>query len=379
MSTEARTEPAEAETERQTEPQTEPTAGVNTEGEHPMTAPDDPARRRSDWDSRVLAGQGDSHFMQSDAWAAAKAGSPWRLSRIRARQAGSPLPVQLFQRGVPALGTLVHAPRVAGVTADAVPGLTTALRDTAPRGAFAVKLEFFQHDDDALLQQFLANGWMRTKASQYRHAVAVDLTGTEEQVFARFKKRARYEIRSAERGGVVVERVPLTEQNIDTMVDLVNVTKDRSGAFFRDRTYLAAVWTAFAERDQGSLYFASHEGEVLAGAFALTFGPTAWYKDGGSVRSNPKLMAPRYLQWEIMRDLRARGITRYELGNIPAPDAVEASSSAGLYRVKTGFADDTVRYLPAVELPLRRIQGLWHTQEHRFLAAYSRLRHDYWY
>lgn len=353
--------------------------GPKTEGEHPMTASDAPVSRRSDWDSSVLTGQGESHFMQSDAWAAAKAGSPWRLSRIRGRQAGSPLPVQLFRRSVPGVGSLVHAPRVAGVHADSVPDLTAALRDTAARGAFAVKLEFFQHDDDALLHEFLANGWMRTKASQYRHAVAVDLTGTEEEVFARFKKRARYEIRSAERGGVVVERVPLTEENIDTMVALVNVTKHRSGAFFRDRRYLTTIWSAFAERGQGSLYFASHEGEVLAGAFALTFGPTGWYKDGGSVRSKPKLMAPRYLQWEIMRDLRARGVTRYELGNIPAPDAVESSSSAGLYRFKTGFSDETVRYLPALELPLRRTQGIWHTQEHRFLAAYSRLRHDYWY
>jgi len=365
--------------EPKTEPKTEQSAGPTTEGKHPMTGSDDAARRRSDWDSTVLAVQGDSHFMQSDAWAATKAGSPWQLSRIRTRQAGSPLPVQLFRRRVPGLGSLVHAPRVAGVTADAVPDLTTALRDTAARGAFAVKLEFFQHDDEALLQAFLANGWMRTKASQYRHAVAVDLTGTEEEVFARFKKRARYEIRSAERGGVVVDRVPLTEQNIDTMVGLVNVTKDRSGAFFRNRRYLDTIWNAFAERGQGSLYFARHEGEVLAGAFALTFGRTGWYKDGGSVRSKPKLMAPRYLQWAIMRDLRSRGVTRYELGNIPAPDAVEASSSAGLYRFKTGFADDTVRYLPAVELPLRRSQALWHSQEHRFLAAYSRLRHDYWY
>lgn len=360
------------------EHETGPEAASKTVGEHPMTAADD-ASRRSDWDRAVLAGQGDAHFMQSDAWAATKTGSPWRLSRLRARQAGSPLPVQLFSRSVPGIGALLHAPRVTGVQADAVPALTDALRGTADRRVFAVKLEFFQHDDDELLHTLLDNGWMRTRASQYRHAVAVDLTGTEEEVFARFKKRARYEIRAAERGGVTVERVPLTRENVDTMVGLVTVTKDRSGAFFRDRDYLTTAWSAFAERGQGSLYFASHEGEVLAGAFALTYGATAWYKDGGSVRSKPKLMAPRYLQWEIMRDLRAQGVTRYELGNIPAPDAVETSSAAGLFRFKTGFADETVQYLPAVELPLRRTQGLWHTQEHRFLGAYSRVRHDYWY
>lgn len=342
-----------------------------------MTPPESMQPQRSEWDAAVLGAQGEAHFMQSDAWAATKIGSPWRVSRLAA--GGSPLPVQLFDRGVPGLGVLAHAPRVAGVDSDAVPALTEALRDHVQKRAFAVKLEFFQHDDDELLAAFLENGWMRTRASQYRFAVALDVSGTEEEAFGRFKKRARYEIRSAERGGVTVERVPLTEENISTMVALVNVTKDRSGAFFRDRRYLSTAWNAFSERGQGSLYFASHEGEVLAGAFVFTYGTTGWYKDGGSVRSKPKLMAPRYLQWEIIRDLRRRGITRYELGNIPAPDAVESSSSAGLYRFKTAFSEETVRYLPAVELPLRGTQRLWHTQEGHYLGLYSRLRHDYWY
>jgi serine/alanine adding enzyme len=342
-----------------------------------MTSSETTPAAPSAWDSAVLAGQPDPHFMQSDAWADTKVHTPWKVSRLGAD--ASPLPVQLFRRGVPALGTLLHAPRVAGVKKDAVPALTEAVRRHASAKDFAVKLEFFQHDDDEMLAAFLENGWMRTRASQYRFAVALDVSGTEEEAFARFKKRARYEVRSAEKAGVTVERVPLTEENISTMVGLVNVTKDRSGAFFRDRNYLSTAWNAFAGHDQGALYFASHEGEILAGAFVFTYGTTGWYKDGGSTRSKPKLMAPRYLQWEIIRDLRNSGITRYELGNIPAPDAVESSSSAGLYRFKTAFSDSTVRYLPAVELPLRGTQKLWHTQEHRYLGAYSRLRHDYWY
>jgi len=335
-----------------------------------------------DWDDLVLTRQGAAHFMQSEAWADAKAGTPWLVRRLGASTApgeGSAIPVQLFGRRVPGLGRLVHAPRLAGVRPASVPELTENLRRAAGRGSFAIKAEFFQPDDDELADAFLAAGWMRTLASQYRHAVALDITGTEEEAFARFKKRARYEVRAAERGGVVVEKVPLTAENIDTMVGLVTATKDRSGAFFRDRAYLERTWSAFSRRGQGDLYLASHEGEVLAGAFVLRYGETAWYKDGGSVRSKPKLMAPRYLQWQIIRDLREQGIRGYELGNIPAPDAVEGSSGAGLYRFKTAFSDETVRYLPAFELPLARRQWLWHREEHHWLGLYSRLRHDYWY
>ncbi len=64
-----------------------------------------------------------------------------------------------------------------------------------------------------------------------------------------------------------MERVEPTEAHQRALIDLIRVTEDRSGAFFRDDDYLLTVWNAFFAAGAGRLYFASYEGQRIAGAF----------------------------------------------------------------------------------------------------------------
>ena len=349
----------------------------------------------SDWDSRVLAAQPGAHFMQSDAWATLKAGTAWTPSRLEiafpsatATSASAPsgsatkvsatFPVQAFSRKVTPLGTLRHLPRVTGVTTEHVAGLTAAA-ESSPKGTLAMKLEFFQPIDTDLVASFKDAGWVACKASQYRHAVVIDTSGTEESLLAGFKKRARYEVRLAERSGVTVQAAEPTEANMHRLLTLIRETADRTGAFFRNDEYLLKSWRAFAARGQGFVYLAEHEGDLVAGAFVMTFGTVGWYKDGGSTREKDKLGGARYLQFCIMRDLQARGITSYDLGVIPPPAEAENSAMKGLFTFKTSFSEETTTFMPALQYHLGRGYNLWHKYEGKYLGAYSRLKHDYWY
>ena len=338
-----------------------------------------PATESGHWDRAVLAAQPGAHFMQSAAWAQFRSASPWKAVQSSARLPdGETFPFQRFLRRVPGLGVLHHAPRVAGIDAPFVGAFSERVRALSGSNALAFKLELYQPHGE-LVQTFLDHGWRVTRESQYRNAVAVDLRGSAESLLASVKSRARYEIRVAERNNVTVQQVPLTAANIDLMLTLVTTTAERSGAFFRSPAYLTSSWRVFAARDQGRLYFASHEGEVLAGAFVFTFGTTGWYKDGGSTRAKSGVMAPRYLQWHIMRDLQAQGFHRYELGNIPAPATAQESPMWGLYKFKTAFAQSQQEYMPALEYPLSRRYPLWQTSEPALLRLHSSLRRDYWY
>jgi len=326
-----------------------------------------------DWDQRVLAWQDHPHFMQGSAWAAAKADGPWVIERREV--AGRA--VQVFSREAEGFGVLQHAPRVSGIRAADVPALTDAFR--AQRGeAFSLKLEVYQPRDAELEAAFAAAGWVPAKASQYRFGVTVRTGDGPDQVFADMKKRARNEIRQAEKHGVVVERAEPTEANQRILLDLIRVTEDRSGAFFRDDSYLLTVWNAFFERDAGRLYFASYEGRPVAGAFVCVFGSVAHYKDGGSVRDS-RVMAPRLQQWRIMQDLAEDGIQRYDLGNVPPPSA-EGASTTGLMIFKGAYARDVVEYLPTYELPFTPTRDAWGAGgETEFLTAYKSRTGDSFY
>lgn len=328
------------------------------------------------WDDRVVSSHSLPHFMQSSTWERVRTGGPWHVVR---REFGGEreLPALVYQRHVEDVGVLEHLPRLSGLGPDDIEAFTERVR--AERGAaFASKVEVHQPRDEALIAAFAAAGWLPTRASQYRHAVVVEPAVGEERLLAGMKRRARSEIRLAERNGVVAGPVELSEENRSRMFDLMRETEERSGAFFRMGEYVERVWTAFADDDRGHLYFATHEGRVVAGAFVATFGPTAWYKDGGSLRDQPQLMASRLLQWSIMCDLAAAGVERYDLGHVPSPSEPDAPGQ-GVLIFKSAFARDVVEYMPAFLLAHEPAAEGWRRGERDFLADYHRRTGDYWY
>ena len=328
------------------------------------------------WDDRVLAAHTCPHFMQSSTWQTVRTGGHWAVSR---RDLGTErdYPVLAFERRAEGFGTLTHLPRVSGLAPVDIAPLTERIR--ADRGrSFATKIEVHQPRDEALVEAFTAAGWLPTRSSQYRYTVVVDTSADEHAVFAAMKKRARNEIRVAERNGVVVDRADLTPENEQRMLGLVRETADRSGAFFREPDYLDSLWRTFDGDGRGRLYLAWHEDLVIAGAFVVHYGRNAWYKDGGSRRDRPHLMASRYLQWQVMRDLAASDIDRYELGHVPPPSEPDAPGQ-GILTFKSAFSHDMVEYMPAFHLSHEPIGEEWRRGESAFIEDYRRRTGDYWY
>lgn len=331
------------------------------------------------WDRHVLASQIRPHFMQSDTWRTFRDLSDWESSQFSARLGDErEFNYQTFTRSIPGLGSIEHAPRVAGIHERNIGAFTDHVRNRSG-ASFAFKLELFQERDEELEAMFLENGWLPCRASQYRFAVDVDLSGSWEQVSARMKRRARNEFRAGLKAGVVVERVALTKTNVETMLRLVEETRNRTSAFFRSDDYLTNSWHIFEASGQGELWFARVNQDIVAGAFVFTFGPTAWYKDGGSTRTGSKTFAARVLHTEIMRSLNARGYVRYELGNVPAPESNPSGASAGLLTFKGAYSRHVVEYMPAFEYPFRWQAKIWRANESRFVRLYSALSRDYWY
>lgn len=336
------------------------------------------------WDAQVLEAQARAHYMQSDAWARTRDGSPWSALRDVVTVTGEAdgeraLPIQLFERTAPLAGRILFLPRVAGITPEAIDAITARAK-AYPKRWFGLKMETFQPETPELVEAFERNGWVPAASSQYQHAVAVDLSGSLEEVAARFKKRARNSYRAAEnKFGVTVTKTPMTPENEAEMHRLIGETKVRSGGYFRHPDYFQRIWDVYKGVGQGHFYVAEYEGEVQSMAFVMRFGDTAWYKDAGSIRENAKIFAPYLMQWKIMQDLHGQGVTLYELANIPDPASWETSDIKGLYTFKTAWAPEPVRYMPTYELPLTGRYALWAKAGRWLRAVYTRRTGDAWF
>ena len=82
------------------------------------------------------------------------------------------------------------------------------------------------------------------------------------------------------------------------------------------------------------------------------FGKTAYYLFGGSSDLKRELMPNYLLHWQAMLDFRALGCDTYDWWGIPEEPAPD-HPWFGLYRFKTGFGGETVRYTGLYEHVLR--------------------------
>ena len=155
----------------------------------------------------------------------------------------------------------------------------------------------------------------------------------------------------------------MTEENSAQLFRLLTETAD--GRFpLRPEKYYRAFWREFSEAGQGQMFLAYSEGddELLAGAFALRFGDTSYYKDGASLRVKKAYGVSHLLQWEIMRWGKESGMVLHDLCGTPPANRADDETHAlyGVGRFKRSFKDEVFDFAGAFELPLRpRAFKLW--------------------
>jgi lipid II:glycine glycyltransferase (peptidoglycan interpeptide bridge formation enzyme) len=335
------------------------------------------------WDQLVEANPGGGQFLQTRAWGEFKRRWGWTPTYWVARAGARDVAVLFLRRRVAGFGDLWYAPKGPAIASS--DELVEVLADREPlRGAFLVKVEPEVEEPALDPRAWRAAGLRKSPADvqMSRATIVVDLDRDEDALLASFKPKTRYNIRLAARRGVEVAAVPMTDANIDVMYSLMTATQDRAGFVLRGAAYFRQYWELQAASGQGQLFFASWQGEILAGLYAIHLGDRAWYKDGGSTKLHSDLMAPHLLQWEVMRWLRQRAVKRYDLVAVPpSTQLTESHPLYGIYRFKSGFSDHITDFVGTWDLPLRpRAYAVWQRiGENATQRLRWRLHHDLLY
>ncbi|WP_299028590.1 peptidoglycan bridge formation glycyltransferase FemA/FemB family protein [uncultured Thermanaerothrix sp.] len=222
------------------------------------------------------------------------------------------------------------------------------------------------------LQDLRMEGWcFSAEQVQFRNTFVLLLDGEEETWLARMKQKTRYNIRLAQRKGVLVRRALL--EDLPVLYRMYAETSVRDGFVIRPEAYYQQVWKTFMESGMAELLIAEVEGVPVAGLVMLVFAHRAWYFYGMSRELHRDKMPNYLLQWEAMRLAHARGCRVYDLWG--APDEFrEDDPMWGVFRFKQGLGGQVIRWIGAWDLPVRR---QWYTLYTRIiprLLAWMRRR-----
>jgi peptidoglycan pentaglycine glycine transferase (the first glycine) len=148
-----------------------------------------------------------------------------------------------------------------------------------------------------------------------RTTLCVDVRPSDEEILAQMKPKGRYNIRVAQRHGVLVVEDNSPQGLADFLRLYLDMTR-RQEIKGKPRAYFEAMLPILWSVGHGSLFFAEYAGQRLAAALVIFFGQTAVYFYGASVDEHRNVMAPYLLHFEIMRQGRARGQRWYDFWGI---------------------------------------------------------------
>lgn len=226
-----------------------------------------------------------------------------------------------------------------------------------------------------------AHGWVfSAEQIQFRNTIELDLTVSEEILLARMKQKTRYNIRLAQRKGVIVRAGGLDD--LSALFRMYAETSVRDGFVIRDEGYYRLLWKTFltdqtssipSEQPYAKVLVAEVSGEAVAALFVFYFAEKAWYLLGMSRDAHREKMPNHLLQWEAIRQAKAAGCRVYDLWGAP-DEFVESDPLWGVYRFKEGLGGVVVRHLGAWDLPLRPFYYRLYTQTLPRLLDFMRSR-----
>ncbi|MEW5717729.1 MAG: peptidoglycan bridge formation glycyltransferase FemA/FemB family protein [Chloroflexota bacterium] len=306
------------------------------------------------WDDFVAARGG--HLLQSSAWGELKTRFGWRALRLAlARDDALIAGAQILFRQLPLGLQFAYIPR--GPVADPADqntgvALFDALcRAAKSRGAFALKIEpnWLESAGEARLT---TDDWRLATSVQPRATIHLDLTRDLDAILAQMKPKWRYNIRLAERKGVVVRDG--NANDLATFYRLMQITSARDKFAIHSEAYYNAAFELFSARDCARLFVAEYAREPLAMIFVTAFGGEAIYLYGASSNAHRERMPNHALHWAAIQWAKARGCARYDLWGLGATTDADAHAAHGLYQFKQGFGGAVVRYAGARDVVFSR-------------------------
>lgn len=290
------------------------------------------------WDAELALAADPPPLLQTWAWGEVQARSGWSIHRVRLSPHGL-ASVQIRNVGPMREAYVPRGPVPANH--DTLKMLVAWSRDEGV-ARLVVEPEAPPAFDDLMLDF----GFARVTPIQPPHTRIIPL-GPPEVMLASFERGPRYNIRVAERRGVIIEEgadaAELARQS--------ESVEERTGINLPGRAYYALLlellpWCrTYVAREKESkaavaaLLTARHAGR----GYNLFAGRSGAHRD---------LKANELLHWTAMRRCFEDGLRDYDLWGVPPPDADSRHPWHGLGQFKAGFNGREVAYTGAWELVL---------------------------
>lgn len=175
----------------------------------------------------------------------------------------------------------------------------------------------------------------------------LDLTKPEEELLAAMHPKARYNIRLAQKKGVVVKEDSSSEA-FERYLDLTfGETTERQKFYAHNRNYHESMWKHLHPAGIAHLFTATYEGKILVTWILFVWQDKLYFPYGASSHDQKDVQAPSLMLWETARWGKSQDCQIYDLWG--------AEEGKGFNRFKQQFGPTLVEFVGTWDLVVNPI------------------------
>ena len=293
----------------------------------------------------------DGGFLQSEEWRKFQKSVGRKAHSI----SGDNFYASIIEHILPIVGGYFYIPRGPVVTEHGTQNMEQGLKEliklAKKENAGWIRIE----PSNSRILDLIGSNWRVAKAPhdmQPKELFIIDIANPEEELLAEMKAKTRYNIRLAEKRGVIVREIS-NKKYIEEFLRLIKVTAERDKITPHPESYYEKM-TETIPSDILKLYVAEYQGKIIAANLVVFYGNVCTYLHGASDNEYRNVMAPYLLQWQQIKDAKAVGCKKYDFGGVstnylPTGQAGESKMHAritndwsGITRFKLGFSLKTM-------------------------------------
>ena len=191
----------------------------------------------------------------------------------------------------------------------------------------------------------------------------LDLTKPEEELLSGMKPKTRYNIKLAEKKGVVIEE-DNSDETFEAFQKLTEETTSRQHFFAHGRNYRQLMWQAMRKAGIARLMVArlkqstieqSNNLTILAAWVIFIFNGIGYYPYGASSSQNRELMASNLLAWEALKLAKKSGCKMFDFWGSLGPEPDIKDPWYGFHKFKEGYGGNLTEFVGTWDLVLNPI------------------------
>ena len=191
---------------------------------------------------------------------------------------------------------------------------------TKKEKALFLQIESINYEKDVFFDEKVFKKWKPWFYKKFitPYTAVIDLTKTEENILREMKPKWRYNIRLAEKKGVVVQMVEKTDENIKQFYDLMMETTSRDS--FSWNTF--KFYKTFLNKIDYSRLFLSYKDKKVIAAWIFVFHKNTaiyYYGASSSDKAYRNFMSPYLLQWQAIKYAKEKSCKIYDFLWIASP------------------------------------------------------------